>query len=71
MSDTKFPVTKVTGMEPGPIPHGDSVKTDIGPSYNEAMNAPNNPKKDHRPGDHDTHDSYNVTDAYTDGDNSK
>jgi hypothetical protein len=35
------------------------------------MNAPNNPKKDHRPGDHDTHDSYNVTDAYTDGDNSK
>lgn len=55
----------------GPVPHGQSVKTDTGPVYLEASNKPNNPKKDHRPGDDDKHDSYNVTDAYTDGDNSK
>ena len=39
-------------------------KKDHGESFNEAMNAPNNPTKNHRP------ESYNVTDDYTDGDNS-
>jgi len=63
-----FPVTKATGMEPGPIPH---VTKKDQESFNEAMSAPNNPTKNHRPGDHDTHDSYNVTDAYSRGDNSK
>lgn len=35
-----------------------------GESFDEAMNAPNNPTKNHQP------TSYNVTDDYTDGDNS-
>lgn len=40
------------------------AEKDKGESFNEAMNAPNNPKKDHQP------TSFNVTDDYTDGDNS-
>ncbi len=61
---SKFPVTKATGMDPGSIPH---VTKKDQQSFNEAMNAPNNPTKNHRPGA----DAVNVTDAYTDGDNSK
>jgi len=37
----------------------------MGDHFDEAMNAPNNPTKNHQPTNH------NVTNDYTDGDNSK
>jgi hypothetical protein len=39
-------------------------KKKMGDVFNEAMNAPNDPRKRYQP------DEYNVTDCYTSGDNS-
>lgn len=60
MSD-KFPQTSRNDISPEKYSNPDKNK---GESFNEAMNAPNNPTKNHRP------ESYNVTDDYCSGNNS-
>ena len=56
MTDTSYPVTKRTDVLPSNNTFPDSKKDQK--SFDEAMNPPNNPKKDQQP------ESYNVTDDY-------
>ena len=58
----KYPQTYRDDVSPSKNP---TLKKEHGESFNEAMNQPNSPN------DTKGTPSYNVTDDYTDGDNSK
>lgn len=60
---SKYPETTSDAGGFGPIP---TPKKTGQTSFNEAMNAPNNPTKDHQPSQGD--DQWNVSDAYGDND---
>lgn len=59
-----YPVTRRTDVLPGPNP---TAKKDRGESFDEAMNPPNNPTKNHHRGygNKDTLD-FNITHDYCD-----